>query len=587
METKHCKDRADDVDKPTHTSGNGMAEQHRAVHHDIERQDAMINDLIQLTRLQNTEINNLRQEVRRISASAAAAAAEKDDGLRAEVDELKRQISALRSEQHEEKDSRNSGDNTCTATTPTKLTRKAHVAIRDPQTVKDRIIAAVRENVTAQTLELEQKQGTDMLAINSHIHGLEMIMSSVLSGIGCLYKTLVPPSETRHEVSSIKHYYDDLDQQKADVMEKLDMGSELTLLSKQQVLLQHQFSALSTALDQRISAATKKQSHHHVEENQSANMQKQIVKLSKTVDSQLQVISNHNLSIGSHSEEIGKIQNCLSSLQAVLELFEKTKQDSDGLKSRMSEVEQKVANNTTFSAPPYSPAWRSSTGGRSTLYQPHDDSAGKASELTTGVESQKHALEELAQRVLVVENLGRKHTNTLFSDGTDLAILQQRLSHTETLIGRIFSQTVRSPRLYPTIRGQSFHEDATSLRFIGRDDESARDKFYKFYGNRAEAARFVEIAPRAVILAFNAIARVRSSGDDEMGDEMRKGSLVAVQHVAEGIVDSWEKTLPLHEGDEHVPCNNNTTINSDGALAELQLLCRRANVDLGPEPGLD
>jgi hypothetical protein len=436
MKINPYEDRVDGVDKPTDTSSNGLG-----FARDIERQDAMINDLIQLTRLQNTEINNLRQEVRRISASAAAAA-EKEDGLRAEMEELKREVSALRIEQQEEKHNQKQGENS--GEVSPRLTRKAHVAIRDPQTVKDRIIAAVKEDVTAQTLELEHKQGTNMLAVKSQIHGLEMIMSSVLSGIGCLYKALVPPSETRDQVSSIKHYYLDLEHNKADVIDKLHQDSDLPSISKQQILLQHQFSALSKALNQR-----KQQSRDLGKDQGHVDMQKQILKLSKTVESQFQVISNHNLSIGSHSEEISKIQNCLSSLQSVLELLEKTKPECDRMRLRILDLEEKVLH-------PHSPAWSSSD--RSTLYMPYEDSVEKTTALSTRIELQEQALHELGQRVIVVETMGKKHKNSLFSDCRDLAILQKRLSYAEKLIGGTYSAH------YFAIRGRSFYQDATSLR---------------------------------------------------------------------------------------------------------------------------
>lgn len=562
MKIKPYEDPVDTANKPAADTPTryGMAGPYRAaVHSDIERQDAMINDLIQLTRLQNTEINNLRQELRRIS-TVVSAVTEKEDGLRAEMNELKQQISTLRTEQQQQQ-----GEKDCD-NTPTKLTRKAHVAIRDPQTVKDRIIAAVREDVTAQTLELEHKQGTSMLAIKRQIYGLEMIMSSMLSGIGRLYKTLVPPSETRDEISSIEHYYGDLEQKKGDLMEKLHKQADLSSISKQQILLQHQFSALSTALDQRA----RKQRHDVEEGEKPADMKKQILKLSKTVDSQMQVLSNHNLSIGSHREEIGRIQSCLASLQSVLEFFEKEKHDSDGLKSRMLAVEQKVANH--FNTPPHSP-WAPSWSS-----MPHDDGVAKIPELSTKVESQQHDLDELAHRVLVVENTGEKHKNSLFSDGKDLVLLQKRLTYAETLIGEVC-------RLYAldhiSILGRTFYKDARSLRFISKS-RIARAAFSELYGNRAEAARFVEIAPPVVVMAFNAIARVRCN----TGSEMWQGKLNLkreIQHVAEAIIHSWEKMLPLREGDEHVPCEELFSAGSGDQL-KFKQLCRRANMDFGPEP---
>lgn len=554
MKIKAYEDRVDGVDKPTDTSSNGLG-----VACDIERQDAMINDLIQLTRLQNTEINNLRQEVRHISASAAATA-EKEDGLRAEMDELKRQVSALRSEQQKEKspkEGENGGE-----VTPPKLTRKAHIAIRDPQTVKDKIIAAVKEDVTAQTLELEHKQGTSMLAVKSQIHALETIMSSVLSGIGCLYKAVLPPSDLRDEVSSIKHYYHHLGQKKADLIGKLDKNSDVPSHSKQQIILQYQFSVLSNALDHHISVAQKKVSHDLGKEQAHTDLVKEFLKLTKHAENQLQLIENHSQSIGSHGEEIGKIQNCLSSLQSVLGLFEKGKHESNGLKQRLRDLEEKVAYN--FSAPLHSPAWSSS--GRSTLCLPHDDSVDKTIQLSARIESQEQAIYEIGQKVISVETTAKKHKNSLFSDCRDLAILQKRLSYAEKLIGGAYSPD------YFCIRGRSFYQDATSLRFTPTD-RVARDTFSKFYGNRAEVARFVDIAPPVVMLAFHAIARVRCSHEVW---ENRLDLKQDIRRVAEDIIDSWMKGLPLREGEEHMPCHDRALI-EDGN--HLKLLCRRADMD--------
>jgi hypothetical protein len=98
--------------------------------------------------------------------------------------------------------------------------------------------------------------------------------------------------------------------------------------------------------------------------------------------------------------------------------------------------------------------------------------------------------------------------------------------------------------------------------------------FSKFYGNRAEVARFVDIAPPVVILAFYAIARVRCNyeiWEDKLDLKQE------IRHVAEDIIDSWVKVLPLREGDEHMPCHDRALL-EDGN--RLKLLCRRANMDI-------
>lgn len=532
-------DRVDGVN-PTDTTSHGLSEQQRI---DIERQEAMINDLIQLTRLQNTELNNLREEIRRISASAAT---EKDE-MRAEMEELKQQVSALRAEQQEEKDGK-SGDDT-----PTKLTRKAHVAIRDQQTIKDKIIAAVKEDVTGKILELEGKQSTLISTMKGQISDLEKIMSSVLSGIGCLYKTIVPPSETRDEVSSIKHYYDHwyLEQSKDDLIDKIHKGSGLSSVAKQQIVLQHEFSELSKALEQRLSVAVKPQVRDVEKEEKPAHMQKQVDKLSKTIDSQLQVIGNHRMSISSHSEEIGKIQNFLD----ILLLHLKRKDPG------------------TFSTVLYTPTWNRVAGGMNTLHLRHDDSVQTIAKLSTKVDSLEDTLQELTQRLVVVENMGSKHENSLFSNCKNLVILQKRLSYAE--------ECIEGSSEHPfIIRGKSFYEDAATLRYVYYK-KPAQQAFSKFYGSRAEAtsARFFEIAPPAVLMAFDTISRVRCRPEIWEGKLYLKRIL---ERLAEKMIDSWEKKLPLREGDEYVPWNDQAFTKDENRL---KLYCGAVNMGFDPNKG--
>ncbi|OKL63240.1 hypothetical protein UA08_01336 [Talaromyces atroroseus] len=124
----------------------------------------------------------------------------------------------------------------------------------------------------------------------------------------------------------------------------------------------------------------------------------------------------------------------------------------------------------------------------------------------------------------------------------DILNLKIRLSYAEKLIGARYRTGTF------TIRGRSFFQDATALRYIATD-QHARDTFKMFYGNRLHAIHYVDVAPPVVLAAFDIVARVRCRHEMWTDDKLEVKR--QIRCAAEKIVDGWIKSLPLRESDEY------------------------------------
>jgi hypothetical protein len=124
----------------------------------------------------------------------------------------------------------------------------------------------------------------------------------------------------------------------------------------------------------------------------------------------------------------------------------------------------------------------------------------------------------------------------------DILNLKIRLAYAEKLIGARYRTGTF------TIRGRSFFQDATALRYIATD-QHARDAFKMFYGNRLHAINYVDVAPPAVLAAFDIVSRIRCR--HEMWTDDKLEAKRQIRCASENIVDDWIKSLPLSESDEY------------------------------------
>ncbi|KAH8695204.1 hypothetical protein BGW36DRAFT_382275 [Talaromyces proteolyticus] len=188
-------------------------------------------------------------------------------------------------------------------------------------------------------------------------------------------------------------------------------------------------------------------------------------------------------------------------------------------------------------------------------------------EMLDKFESYAKTFQALNDKVTAIANKHALFERSLLSDKKDLINILGRLDYAERVIGALYS-----PGEF-NIQGQSFYDDATSLRYAA-SQKDARDEFVRFYGQRLDAIRYVDVMPPVLPLAFLAIARVRCS--PELWED-RLALKREISDVTEKMIEAWTKTLPQGKGSEHAPWPDKELLANS---SRLKMLCRRAYIDV-------